>query len=588
MNYPNRAYTSWFQSINIWSAQILRTAHFRLPATGPSSAHARQSTAVPSQSRVSTHQRPGFWSSPVTQASNITPLTAREQPTPHIVPPFPPFSASPDSAHEVGAASSSLPSWDDSFDPPFQSALPSAGKRKWTSLDNGYRFVDFMNPPLSAINKAVDQALAALSSAELGPLDLVLHIYQRRTRHPDYGTHATKEYNTQIAQVLELFFEDSELRPSFLHWITPHIVPLASELVADEMDAFSKSVSVSGTAFLTPKYIDEWHLSGIRDTAPVMSELLTAAAQTGHAAKINKKKKPDRRLQVRLGPVAAPKFGRTGNRNRLPNLTFHVNRGPQPVLDKDRLQPRSFTGPQPVATAYGRNQSRPVETDTDRTLAASFMPVGGPRAIAQGLPNVHKPRGERSGEGDGDDDEGGGGGGRLVVVVAVVVDASSSTRPSSDPSPAGVHPLTHLRVPLALVLLWRRLKVVSWYIHADSKSSAGHPPAPPSAPPPAPAPDPPPSPPGLALRMLPIGGAYAVRMLPIAGLTRPGDDSKSSPIDADSESGASSINVDLKSSATHVVADLQSSNVVVVGGSERTNPIARLCVHSDLGPSRRI
>ncbi|KAF8994320.1 hypothetical protein BDZ89DRAFT_1053355 [Hymenopellis radicata] len=116
------------------------------------------------------------------------------------------------------------------------------------------------------------------------------------------------------------------------------------------------------------------------------------------------------------------------------------------------------------------------------------MPVGGPRAIAQGLPNVHKPRG-------------------------------------SHPSPPRIRPRIPLRAPSSLSLPWRRLRVVSWYIHADSKSSAGPPPAPPS---PGLGPNPPPASPGLDIRMLPIYGAYAVHVLPVAGLTRPEDDSKSS------------------------------------------------------------
>ncbi|KAF8997793.1 hypothetical protein BDZ89DRAFT_1051862 [Hymenopellis radicata] len=172
----------------------------------------------------------------------------------------------------------------------------------------------------------------------------------------------------------------------------------------------------------------------------------------------------------------------------------------------DRLQPRSFSGLQPVGTAYGRNQSRPVETGTDQPLAASFMPVGGPRAIAQGLPNE-------------------------VVVVAVVV-GSSLTRPSSRPSPphlasiSASHPSSHASpravvVVIAVETTQSRLLVYPRRL----KVERGPPPAPPS---PGPAPNPPPASPGLDIRMLPIYGAYAVRVLPVAGLTRPEDDSKSS------------------------------------------------------------
>ncbi|KAF8991816.1 hypothetical protein BDZ89DRAFT_936606, partial [Hymenopellis radicata] len=93
--------------------------------------------------------------------------------------------------------------------------------------------------------------------------------------------------------------------------ITPRIVSLTSELVAKEMDTFSKSASVSGTAFLTPQYIDNWKVEGIRDTAPIMSELLTSAAQTRRAAKDNTKKKPDRILNSVLCQLSYSRTNRS-------------------------------------------------------------------------------------------------------------------------------------------------------------------------------------------------------------------------------------------------------------------------------------
>ncbi|KAF9024250.1 hypothetical protein BDZ89DRAFT_1114717 [Hymenopellis radicata] len=219
-----------------------------------------------------------------------------------------------------------------------------------------------------------------------------------------------------------------------------------------------------------------------------------------------------------------------------------------------------------------------------------FMRSEHPRAMARGQSAGHEDgvgmmverEGNGGGSGGNGGDSGGSGGGRHVLLCShPPLHHICLFIASASPS----HPPLH-RILLSIVSLssWSSLgplpRSCPCYCHRDSSSTPGTEPERESAP-----------------YRLPdnrqssgsdnrhsLGGRSRR-----GGLMRPGDDFKSSPIDADSKSSADCIDTDLKSSANSIVADLQSSN-----GSwwweelKEICPIARLRVASGLGPSRRI
>ncbi|KAJ7923963.1 hypothetical protein B0H13DRAFT_1864431 [Mycena leptocephala] len=78
----------------------------------------------------------------------------------------------------------------------------------------------------------------------------------------------------------------------------PHLLDLACDTVAEEMETRRKNSILPGIEAVTPAFMENWNLDQQVDHSPFLSQILETAAQTERAKLHNKKKKPHKLCQV--------------------------------------------------------------------------------------------------------------------------------------------------------------------------------------------------------------------------------------------------------------------------------------------------
>ena len=149
-----------------------------------------------------------------------------------------------------------------------------------------------LNAPKSR-EQRIQEALSILRDGRLSPFDIVLDLLDdSKLRYWGYRNEFFKQENENLPKILEAIYSNKEGKERMDRWMLPHALEIICAKVSDEMDEVQMFEKLPGLHAITPEFIKTWTVTGHKDKAPYLFQILLAAAETVLAKEKNKKKSP--------------------------------------------------------------------------------------------------------------------------------------------------------------------------------------------------------------------------------------------------------------------------------------------------------
>ncbi|KAF8957733.1 hypothetical protein BDZ97DRAFT_1669447 [Flammula alnicola] len=139
----------------------------------------------------------------------------------------------------------------------------------------------------------IENVLNVLRDGRLSPFDLVLDVLDES--NPQFSAYRNEFYkaeNRKLGQFLDLVLSSTAGKKKLNELILSHALELICEKVTTEMDVVQEAEKLPGLSAITPEFINSWTVSGHRESAPFLFQILLTAAETASAKEKNKKKTP--------------------------------------------------------------------------------------------------------------------------------------------------------------------------------------------------------------------------------------------------------------------------------------------------------
>jgi hypothetical protein len=229
-------------------------------------------------------------------ASNASVFTSGIQFRPPITPSsLPRLHLRPESADSFPLASSSHLSLDDD---PFQpnnlhELNPDYPDQDLNGLDRD-SFVSRRHRTTDSYTK-IHNLLAGLRRERISPVDILLQVLDPDDLSYDrYRGNLYRDDNTKLASLIEIIMSDQNGKKKLSQCMEPHLLDLACDTVAEQMETRRNNSILPGIEAVTPAFMESWNLDEQVDHSPFLTQILETAAQTERAKLYNKKKKPQK------------------------------------------------------------------------------------------------------------------------------------------------------------------------------------------------------------------------------------------------------------------------------------------------------
>jgi hypothetical protein len=140
----------------------------------------------------------------------------------------------------------------------------------------------------------LDIVLTFLREGKLSPVDLLIDVLDSSNgKHQSYRDELYKTDALKLHVLLDHITGDPKGKRKMDEWMRPYAVDLTCEIVDSEMEVTKRELSM-GVSDVTPEFMASWSLNGNRalELTPVLSRVLSSAAQSSRAAERNKLKSP--------------------------------------------------------------------------------------------------------------------------------------------------------------------------------------------------------------------------------------------------------------------------------------------------------
>jgi hypothetical protein len=140
----------------------------------------------------------------------------------------------------------------------------------------------------------IETVLTFLREGKLSPIDILIDVLDPSDeKHQSYHEELYKADASKLQVLLDNIMDDPKGKRKMDEWMRPHAVDFTCQIVDAEMEAIKKKLSMA-VSDVTPDFMASWSLNGNHalESTPVLSRVLTSAAQSSQAAARNKLKSP--------------------------------------------------------------------------------------------------------------------------------------------------------------------------------------------------------------------------------------------------------------------------------------------------------